>query len=167
MLVDSFLSVGFSFQSSSRLVYRSLRWFRILVNDKSVILTWTGGLILLIIGIHYLPATQGLAKTSTAEQDFIGFGTPGPLNTIVYLGPQRQQLNNFLKNVVLANIPQILLSAMYFMYNGVLTCMLTMQEWSIFAIKRKGLRVSTPRGSQRPTLWLQLPYLYSVPMLVI
>lgn len=123
-------------------------------------------MLLLLIGIHNLPGTQGLAKSSTAELDFIQFGTPGPLNTIVYIGTQRKQLNTLLTNVVLANTPQVLLSAMYFMYNGVFTCMLAMQEWSLFAIKQKGLRVSAPRGSQRSTMYLQLPYVYSIPMLV-
>ena len=44
--------------------------------------------------------------------------------------------------------------------------MLLSREWVSFARYRKGLRVHWPRGAQRATYWLSLPYRYSLPLLV-
>lgn len=44
--------------------------------------------------------------------------------------------------------------------------MLLTQEWCGYAMKRKGLRVSSPKGIQRGTYRLQLPYRYGIPVLV-
>jgi hypothetical protein len=45
--------------------------------------------------------------------------------------------------------------------------MLAAREWSSFAKTRKGLRVHThPRGAQRATYFLQLPWRYSAPMIL-
>lgn len=76
---------------------------------------------------------------------------------------------NITKNILVSNLPQLILSLTYFLYNGTWTCMLTMAEWTSYAFsvlsEAKGLRVSRPKGAQRSTLYLQLPYLYSVPLL--
>lgn len=45
--------------------------------------------------------------------------------------------------------------------------MLVSHEYAQFATTRKALRVTRPRGQQRSTYWLQLPYKYSVPMMSI
>ena len=79
---------------------------------------------------------------------------------------QDAKSNSLLSMVLLANTPQLLLSVLYFLYNGMYTCMLTASEWSRFALQRKGLRVSSPYGSQRSTYWLQLPWLYSLPLAI-
>ena len=39
-------------------------------------------------------------------------------------------------------------------------------EYNDFAVKRKTLRVSRPKGQQRSTYYLQLPYRYSVPLII-
>ena len=45
--------------------------------------------------------------------------------------------------------------------------MLAGDEWSRFAVQRKGLRISgVPNGSQRSTYFLQLPYRYAVPLMI-
>ena len=51
------------------------------------------------------------------------------------------------------------------MYNAVFTSMLASREWSHFAIKRRALRVTKPRGLQRSTYWLGIPYRYAIPLL--
>jgi hypothetical protein len=72
-----------------------------------------------------------------------------------------------LSNVVVANIPQLLLSFFYLNYNGLMTVMSLGREWSGFGVRRNGLRVSTtPTGAQRSTYFLQLPYRYSLPIIV-
>lgn len=71
-----------------------------------------------------------------------------------------------LANVILANTPQLALTVLYFPYNHVWTCMLAGREITAFANQRKSLRTSAPKGKQRSTYFLQLPYRYSVPILV-
>ena len=68
--------------------------------------------------------------------------------------------------VLIANSPQILLSFLYFSYNGVFTCMLLAEEWSAYGTKKRFLRVTSPTGGQRSTFYLQLPYRYSIPLLI-
>lgn len=48
------------------------------------------------------------------------------------------------------------------------TCFLLGSEWSQYSLQRKGLRVSgTPTGAQRSTYFLQLPYRFSLPLLIL
>lgn len=67
--------------------------------------------------------------------------------------------------VLLVNVPQIICSFLYFMYNGLVTAMLSATEWSRYYLHKRGLRVSDPRGQQRSTYWLSLPYRYSLPLI--
>lgn len=60
--------------------------------------------------------------------------------------------------VLLANAPQLVLSSLYILCNCLFTCMLAVAEYSDFATERKPLRVSWPKGNQRSTYWLSLPY---------
>lgn len=69
--------------------------------------------------------------------------------------------------VLLANTPQVILSFLYLTYNGLFSCMLLMEEWNGFARERKPLRVTSPTGIQRSSYWLQLPYTYGIPLLVM
>ncbi|KAL2867715.1 uncharacterized protein BJX67DRAFT_387626 [Aspergillus lucknowensis] len=68
--------------------------------------------------------------------------------------------------VLLANTPQLLVSVAYFMYNALLTIMLSAVEYDNYAVQRKPLRVSWPHGAQRSTYYLSLPYRYSLPLLL-
>jgi hypothetical protein len=72
-----------------------------------------------------------------------------------------------ISNVVVANTPQILLSFLYLNYNGLMTVMSLAHEWSRYGIRRNGLRVSaTPKGAQRTTYFLQLPYRFGIPIII-
>jgi len=74
----------------------------------------------------------------------------------------------FLTSVFIANIPQITLSLLHFIYNALLTAMLSGLEWSKFAWERRGLRVSRkPVGAQKSTFFLQLPFRYGLPLLAL
>jgi len=68
----------------------------------------------------------------------------------------------------MANTPQLILSLCYLVYNGLYTRMIAEFEWASFSTQYKSLRVSIPRGGrQRSTYRLQLPYRYSVPLIII
>lgn len=77
------------------------------------------------------------------------------------LGP-----GGLLLTVLISNSPQLILSFLYLTYNSLFTCMLLAAEWRGYAHNRKALRVTSATGKQRSTYWLQLPYRYSVPLLV-
>ena len=70
-----------------------------------------------------------------------------------------------LSYILLGNLPQVVLSFLYLMYNGLYTCMLQGHEWSNYAHERKTVRVTSPVGKQRSTYYLTLPYTYAVPLL--
>lgn len=73
---------------------------------------------------------------------------------------------NSIPYVLLANLPQGIVSFLYLLYNGQFTAMLAQREWSNYAIKRAPLRVTKPSPGQRSTYFLQLPYTFGVPLLL-
>ena len=90
-----------------------------------------------------------------------GFGTPYPL-AILQLPKDLPEIGV----VLLANLPQAILSFIYLYYNDILTCMLVSTEFIRHAHAHKGLRVTFPRGEQRSTYTLSLPLKASVPLMV-
>jgi hypothetical protein len=72
----------------------------------------------------------------------------------------------FLPSLLLANTPQVILSFCYFLYNSIWTHFHVEMEWNAFARGYKPLRVSSPHGQQTSTYRLQLPYAYSIPLIV-
>ena len=73
-----------------------------------------------------------------------------------------------LANLLVINLPQLLLAGAALFYNNILTTMLLAAESCQYAAKRKGLRVSEPRGpDQRSTYWLQIPWKYGIPVLAL
>lgn len=74
---------------------------------------------------------------------------------------------SILGNALIVNAAQPVFSTLYFSYNNIVTSMTAAHEWSTYAISRKGLRVSTrPKGAQRSTYFLSLPYRYAIPLMV-
>lgn len=67
--------------------------------------------------------------------------------------------------VIVVNIPQLVLSFSYVLYNSLLTSMHLYYEYSTYASRRRPLRVSRPKGTQRATYWLQLPYTYGITLI--
>jgi hypothetical protein len=70
-------------------------------------------------------------------------------------------------SVLVGNLPQPILSFLYLIFNGLCTCMLLANEWGSFGREKKSLRVSIPRGQQRSTYFLQLPYRWGIPLVVM
>ncbi|KAJ5553974.1 hypothetical protein N7513_003933 [Penicillium frequentans] len=73
-----------------------------------------------------------------------------------------------LANVIIANLPQLIFSCLYFAFNSLLTSMCLAAEWSGYANNRKSLRVSNnPQLSQRSNYFLSIPYRYALPLIVL
>lgn len=70
--------------------------------------------------------------------------------------------------VLLTNLPQLILYFIYLILNSILTSMVAAAEWASFAHgPHQPLRVSFPRGAQKSAFFLERPYQYSIPMLVL
>ncbi|TPX15245.1 uncharacterized protein E0L32_004522 [Thyridium curvatum] len=71
-----------------------------------------------------------------------------------------------LEQTLLANTPQLILSVCYIAYNGIFTRIAAEFEWASFSVKHRPLRVTRKKGQQKSTWRLQLPYHWSVPLLI-
>ncbi|KAB2571462.1 hypothetical protein DBV05_g9894 [Lasiodiplodia theobromae] len=72
----------------------------------------------------------------------------------------------FFAATLFANMFQIVFSALYLLYNNLITVLLVAAEWNDFISERKSLRVSAPLGMQRGSYFLSLPYSFSLPLIV-
>ncbi|KAJ5354961.1 uncharacterized protein N7496_012173 [Penicillium cataractarum] len=128
---------------------------------------WAGCIFLwlacVIVGVVFM--MKGVNLVGIKNAFTLGFGALS-LNAIVAKsGYEGGTSRSILTTSLIANLPQLLLSGLYFMYNAVLTSMTATHEWSMFAHKRTTLRVTLPLGAQRETYWLGLPWRYSLPFL--
>lgn len=97
----------------------------------------------------------------------LGFAAIDPRSFIYGFTPS-SGTSGLISNVFLANLPQTILSAIYYVYNGIFTCFMLGTEWNSYMNRRKGLRVSgSPRGAQKSTYFLQLPYRWALPLMVL
>ena len=122
-----------------------------------------------MVGLALLVADQKGSNHASFQSEWAaGLGSilPSSLASHGGNGARKDNPASIIKNVLLANFPQVVLSLVYIQYNGLFTCMLLSREWASYASNRKGLRTSIPQGSQRSTYWLSLPYKFSVPLLV-
>lgn len=93
-----------------------------------------------------------------------GFGRRNT-DSLVYIPPLRR--SGFAPLVLLANLPQLLISLLYILYNDIITRISLCREWSAFGKGPKCLRVSSrPRGLQRGTHFLSLPLELAVPLIM-
>ena len=74
--------------------------------------------------------------------------------------------NQFWLAVGFANSWQLEISGIYLLYNNLLTSLCVGEEWSHFGIERKCLRVSSPKGIQRSSYFLSLPFRYGIPLAI-
>ncbi|KAI9803253.1 MAG: hypothetical protein M1825_002044 [Sarcosagium campestre] len=133
---------------------------------------WVTSNILCICGIAVPAALLTRGLRSIAESDDIdislrglralGFGQVST-STLVETGSQLSLTGN----VLLANLPQFILSLLYLSYNAIYTCELVAHEWNRFGYLRKRLRVTSASPGQVSTYYLGLPYSYGVPLLII
>lgn len=114
--------------------------------------------------IHGILSSAGSPSASSLFA--LSFGSISP-ETVIYWHLPAYGSAGFVANTLVANLPQVILSFAYLIYNSLFTSMLATYEWSQMAWQRKGLRVShNPQGAQRSTYFLQLPYRYAIPLLI-
>ncbi|WJG35913.1 uncharacterized protein FOBCDRAFT_140710 [Fusarium oxysporum Fo47] len=134
---------------------------------------WTASFVIysVALGVSIFFLTWGIFAIS-GPHDLttlwnLGFGAAVQDTLISGLGWETWGDEALIWNIILCNLPQLIFSLLYFQYNGLFTCMAAAKEWSDFGHKRNSLRVSSnPRGEQRSRYFLQLPYRFSIPLLV-
>lgn len=110
-------------------------------------------------GMYAMSNRNKETRTSWSSLCSTGIGQP--------MGNNLLSMNtSILATVIIANTPQVILSYVYVLINSVYTCLVTSHEWAQLARHRKTLRVSSPIGQQRSTFSLQLPYRYSLPLVL-
>lgn len=154
-----------------RSVSKATFWLTCIV-FLSCAITTAGGFGYVYRSVQY--ANDGqifVGLLSKFQLSAFGFGSPAPQNTWLIPGLSKIQNpdNQVLVTVLLANLPQLLLSFVYLILNRYLTAIYVADEWSDYAIDRKGLRVSQPipHSQQRSTYFLQLPYRIGLPLMCI
>ncbi|KAK1480592.1 hypothetical protein CCUS01_16170, partial [Colletotrichum cuscutae] len=95
----------------------------------------------------------------------LGFGALTPYTYLVINMP-RTDPGGLIANVLLANLPQLVLSILYIVYNTMLSTFLVQREFSRMwdPGNRKPLRVSEPIGIQRSSYFISLPLRYGIPL---
>ncbi|KAH8205228.1 hypothetical protein TruAng_000640 [Truncatella angustata] len=148
---------------------RPKRWWSAASPKRWFILIFTCCLILGVVG-----GLLGLARVSLRHRGIdvtipglwsLGFGALTPLTYLV-LGLPREDPVGLISNVLLANLPQLLISIIYILYNAMLSTFLVQREFSLMhrSDRRKPLRVSEPTGIQRSSFFISLPLRYGVPL---
>ncbi|KAM5362963.1 hypothetical protein ACJA88_013787 [Fusarium oxysporum] len=106
-------------------------------------------LAVLIAAIYYFyQATGGKFQASGA------FGSSGINNFVTLdgsLGLSNQFTGDFVRLVLLANIPQLILSISYLQFNSLITKIFMAKEWAQMSTEYRPLRVTEPQGDQVST----------------
>jgi hypothetical protein len=156
-----------SAQERSTVAFRNpkvLRWYHAINRRR-----WATVLTLCIVTLAVAGLLLGMthSQSNWYGNDMLnpGFGAI-TAQTMVSASLPSTGARGLLANILVANMPQLIFSCLYLLYNGLFTSMCLAYEHSGYSLRRKPLRVTSPRGDQRSTHWLHLPHVYSVPLLI-
>ena len=109
-------------------------------------------------------ATRNISRHISNLWD-LGFGALSPF-TFIYIGLPHDDPAGLISNVLVANLPQFILSVLYIFYNGMISAFLVQREFSRMNSMKpmKPLRVSEPLGIQRGSYFISLPLRYGIPL---
>ena len=148
---------------------KTKRWW-----SAPTVLRWfiTITLCSIAIVISSLLLKAGIEDVRSASEDpfsleFGDYNENAVLNVATVDTPTSSDFTSndvLIQMVAVANIPQVIVSCLYFAYNTVYTSMVSAHEWSRFTTHRKTLRTTDPVGLQRSTYWLSLPWTYGLPL---
>ncbi|CAG8949656.1 hypothetical protein HYFRA_00007890 [Hymenoscyphus fraxineus] len=151
------------------------RWWRAPSCTRlSITLLLCVSAIIMTIGLLYDAYERSAVNASMDEISpwAMGFGSYNSYSTLPGWGGDGSQgaaidftsTGILMQLVAMANLPQVIVSCLYFAYNAMYTSMVSADEWSRFTSHRKALRTTMPRGQQRSTYWLSLPWTYALPV---
>lgn len=123
--------------------------------------------IAMVVGGVCLAKTLAQMGRDTADTILsLGFGEVNS-NMLLMANLPERGIAELISAVLFANLPQVVLSFVYLSFNALITSMLLVNEYAGYEVQRKGLRVTTPRGQQRSTYWLQIPFTYGIPIIAV
>ncbi|EOD51686.1 hypothetical protein UCRNP2_1525 [Neofusicoccum parvum UCRNP2] len=122
-------------------------------------------IILSLLGYAATILRRNYSRGSLASLWGFGLGAITPYTLITNWAIPTHGDGAVVGAVLVANLPQLLLSLLYLVLNSVVTSMAVAAEWGGHAGRRRALRVSVPRGRQRSSYFLQLPYRLGAPLL--
>ena len=108
----------------------------------------------------YLHPRSAVADRPSASVSLRGDFGVSSTNPFVMLNNNYN--GRFLDVVLIANIPQFIISLDYLLFNGVLTRLHMAREWAAMSTGYRPLRVTQPRGQQTSTYTLQIPLVWGV-----
>ncbi|KAI1208973.1 uncharacterized protein F4807DRAFT_467948 [Annulohypoxylon truncatum] len=121
----------------------------------------------ILLGVSFTSLHRRNFSTSIPALYDLGFGQLTPYTYLV-IGLPREDPKGLVLNVLLANLPQLIISILYTFYNAMLSTFLVQLEFSrMYLDKRKPLRVSEPVGIQRSSFFISLPLRYGIPLYAI
>jgi hypothetical protein len=145
----------------------TIRRWKLGVSRKRWITTVSILAVALVISCTCLGLTVNQMNDRTADTILsLGFGAVNS-NMLADIGLPDKGTKGLASSVLFANLPQVVLSFVYLSYNALITCMLLAHEYSRYEMQRKPLRVTTPSEKQRSTYWLQMPFTYGIPLIVL
>ena len=119
--------------------------------------------LILIIAILGICVGNNLWEGGTSQIASQGFGRPSTSNLVG--GGIYKSHHSPAAASLLANTPQIIVSYIYLAYNNLFTNILATAEFLSYSVRPQYLRVAWARGRQQSRKFLQVPYLYGIPIL--
>ncbi|KAI1748931.1 hypothetical protein F4782DRAFT_550300 [Xylaria castorea] len=148
----------------------NLRWYRgggkLLWGTTFFILVGLAATIIFLIVRAFEALTDYGFPTDLGSLWRLGIGETHSYTVALTKAIESLGSNAFYGTLMLANVPQIILGLAWWLANSLLTRLLLAQRWARFIVKRSGLRVSSPKGQQRSSYFLSLPYRYSIPLII-
>lgn len=118
-----------------------------------------------VVGICLRVVIVEMVNWSNTSLFGLGFGQIND-DMMMGAGLPEEGTQGLTASILFVNLPHVILSFVYLLYNALLTCMHLAYEYSGYEVDRKPFRVTTPYGHQRKTYWLQLPFKYAIPLVV-
>ncbi|KAI1334924.1 hypothetical protein F5Y15DRAFT_409374 [Xylariaceae sp. FL0016] len=144
-----------------------IRWIRTASVRRWIVLIVACTLVILVasilIGVFTKPLKLRKVPTTLTQYWELGFGALTPYTYLV-VGFPTGDPEGLIYSVPLANLPQLILSFIYILYNTMLSTFLVQREFSRMYNVRKPLRVSEPDGIQRSSYFISLPLRYGIPL---
>ncbi|KAK1978279.1 hypothetical protein LZ30DRAFT_218972 [Colletotrichum cereale] len=136
------------------------RWAVLLLMCVILVVT-----VLVLLSLSFVSLRRRRFKINIPELWKLGFGALTPF-TYLYIGIPKNDPVGLILNVILANMPQLVLSVLYILCNMMLSTFLLQREFSRLCDTkyRKPLRVSEPVGIQRSSYFISLPLRYGIPL---
>ncbi|KAI0194239.1 hypothetical protein F4808DRAFT_474875 [Astrocystis sublimbata] len=155
------VDVGFKGTVQPRRWKESPRRFRHIVPYPTWVKSYS-----ILLGAFALPVA-GFSASATLTKQYYTYSLDRSHGVLsLYLWDQ-DKTPGYIAVLLLANVPQLILSLCYFSCNSLLTQIHVEKEWNSFSTLYKPLRVSYPKGQQVSSYRLQLPYRLSIPLILI